>query len=539
MFELLTEQDKNNIACWIDHYAPQNGDGYLRPEHEMGELSYLLRYWNSAKNEFLGKVFGGQLILSRPYTYKTPMDTIYNNMRKKLYRNPSWNRISDFIAQATTHVGCLNELRYGLWELSETYTLANNNCERIFDRLFNTNSQIVVELPNGKSFKIQRTMKPLKLIYKLLEGWADSLGYTEWYSDYENVRIIQSQCLNTADLHGTLCLSIHPLDYMTMSDNENDWTSCMRWRRNGEYSQGTVEMMNSATVVVAYLHNPDKPMTLPNDMPWSNKIWRQLFVVDEAMITEVKPYPYDDENITMTCLEWLKELVGGDFTNMHMEDSGDTITIDDTEKVCFNFDVGFMYSDFGTMSRSHNIAINIPFIKQYCDIDEYTNSYYISINYSGASECMWCGGDITDDWDDEETSGRRICENCYSHIRCSCCGRAIVSDDYYYDADGNIICCNCHDEYYDYDSIREECYHRDCLTTIFLAKDFNIETNTPNLVHGYIQLCDYDIEHFSELNEYFTTKEYHNYHHSWYGVRHYVFVDECTQRGLDLFAYHS
>ena len=38
-----------------------------------------------------------------------------------------------------------------------------------------------------------------------------------------------------------------------MSDNNSGWESCMSWRNNGCYRRGTVEMMNSPYVIVAYL----------------------------------------------------------------------------------------------------------------------------------------------------------------------------------------------------------------------------------------------------------------------------------------------
>ena len=38
-----------------------------------------------------------------------------------------------------------------------------------------------------------------------------------------------------------------------MSDNDYGWDSCMGWMNEGEYRLGTVEMMNSPCIVVAYI----------------------------------------------------------------------------------------------------------------------------------------------------------------------------------------------------------------------------------------------------------------------------------------------
>ena len=91
---------------------------------------------------------------------------------------------------------------------------------------------------------------------------------------FEQMRIKHSQILNKKRLKGTLCLSIHPLDYITISDNNCDWDSCMTWTGDdcpGEYRLGTLEMMNSPSVVVAYLDSKEPYHPLDDGRAWSNK----------------------------------------------------------------------------------------------------------------------------------------------------------------------------------------------------------------------------------------------------------------------------
>ena len=83
-----------------------------------------------------------------------------------------------------------------------------------------------------------------KFIFEHIEYFAAD----EW----EEIRLAHSQIFNTNKMTGTLCLSIHPLDYATASDNDNGWSSCMSWRDDGCYRMGTVEMMNSPMVICAY-----------------------------------------------------------------------------------------------------------------------------------------------------------------------------------------------------------------------------------------------------------------------------------------------
>ena len=44
--------------------------------------------------------------------------------------------------------------------------------------------------------------------------------------DYETVRLAQSQLLNNAFCQGTLTLSISPIDFVSMSDNDCGWAVC-------------------------------------------------------------------------------------------------------------------------------------------------------------------------------------------------------------------------------------------------------------------------------------------------------------------------
>ena len=132
-------------------------------------------------------------------------------------------------------------------------------------------------------------------------------------------------------MDGELCLSIHPMDYMTMSDNDNNWQSCMNWMNNGDYRLGTVECMNSPYVLVAYLHNPNHSMSI-GPYEWNSKHWRELFIIHPEMISEVKGYCFQDENLTNTILMWIKELA---HNNLDWDYDNDEINVTDTNPIPF------------------------------------------------------------------------------------------------------------------------------------------------------------------------------------------------------------
>jgi hypothetical protein len=145
----------------------------------------------------------------------------------------------------------------------------------------------------------------------------------------------------------------------------------MTWQPRGDYCQGTVEMMNSEAVVVAYLEASD-PMTINNEN-WSNKKWRELFIVNKDIITEVKPYPYTNEDLTTKSLNWLRELCAqADFSNYDKNITeyrhGSTFLYGHRE-LRINFYTNMMYNDFG---RVGHLAYINPEIDSH-----YSYEYYI------------------------------------------------------------------------------------------------------------------------------------------------------------------
>lgn len=100
-----------------------------------------------------------------------------------------------------------------------------------------------------KSVTIRRgphadTSKPLELKsdMKLMRMMAKIVDWFELDKEaFEQFRILHSRVLNDRMINADIVLSIHPLDYLTMSDNACDWESCMNWYQGGDYRLGTVE----------------------------------------------------------------------------------------------------------------------------------------------------------------------------------------------------------------------------------------------------------------------------------------------------------
>lgn len=95
-------------------------------------------------------------------------------------------------------------------------------------------------------------------------------------------------------LSGKLCFSVHPLDFLSSSENTYNWRSCHAL--DGEYRAGNLSYMVDNTTFMVYLKGADG-VHLPSfgpDVKWNSKKWRMLIHAqeyDEIMFAG-RQYPF-------------------------------------------------------------------------------------------------------------------------------------------------------------------------------------------------------------------------------------------------------
>ena len=435
LYEILTEEDRKKIEWYIHEFAGFGG-GYT---DMTANLKYILRYWDDSK-EVLYKMLGNNLTISRHVNYNRSMEDMEDDFREYF---TNWNAPGKPFREAF-----LNEIgeltRKNIMTSSQYFDLNSMMyCEELFGNIYNGDSfKLSYE---GKTLMINHGMKIGKLLGKL----CDILNLDR--NEYEKFRIIHSQFLNQKTISGELCLTIHPLDFMTMSDNNCGWNSCMRWQEGGgEYRQGTVEMMNSPIVLEAYLKsNEDMEFYRRGgeSMTWNSKRWRELFIVSDKLLLGIKGYPYENEDLEGICLSWIKKLAEknlgyGPYTkylNKIQNNCYNNIAeLNVNSKVYFQIDTNFMYND---VYSNHNAYVSTKIDLN----EEFTGS--VELNYSGECECMCCGEPLEDYLldDRENTADQLVCANCSGAVKCDKCGD-IVDVDRTYDVNGLTYCEYCYDE---------------------------------------------------------------------------------------------
>lgn len=396
-------------------------------------IERILRVWSSEKNRWLYDMFGQQLTLSKEVSYEPSIEDLcrdYNNFYAKLpYENQE--RIDNFKER---FVNTIQE-KYpepNWYSYSPQYEIAKNLCNKA-TLLRNVMEEIrwcpcTFTNEHDKTVVIDDGMKAMRAITKLCDLYSiDKTGL-------EDLRLLISKVLQKK-VKGVVTISIHPLDYMTMSDNNSSWTSCMSWESHGCYREGTVEMMNSPSVVVAYLKGA-KPFRL-NNIEWNNKTWRSLFIVDPSIgVFSVKNYPYVNHSLTKIVVEWLAELMNSDELDSEIRKyDGDNIFDSNgiSQIARIHFHTNRMYNDFG--ATTHWCIPNKVNV---------TKNNKINYVYSGESMCMNCG-EIDFECNDCEDL---VCIESDVYY-CECCGRRLTRADFHegyaLEYDGDPYCRDCYD----------------------------------------------------------------------------------------------
>jgi hypothetical protein len=273
----------------------------------------------------------------------------------------------------------------------------------------------------GKVLKISPGTKIQRAIQKLLKfyDFPHMNLYEEWRAKISAITTTRTRVV-------PVTLSIHPLDFITASDNECGWSSCMSWRKSGCYSAGILEMMNSNMVLIAYIDSQDKEFIF-NDYKLSNKSWRSFFYVHKQIICAGKNYPYNYDELNLAILKYLQELAK---KNLGWTYQYGPERYKDLWSYRENSDIRnhslYRYNTHGIMISTlgmYNDLVEDKDDKYYCVRNYVDKDLYLQA--SGPAYCLNCGSRLNKNKDGNtydgsfETHGsRKYCGGCSLHLKC-------------------------------------------------------------------------------------------------------------------------
>lgn len=111
-----------------------------------------------------------------------------------------------------------------------------------------------------------------------------------------------SRIIQMNKVSGLLTISVHPLDFLSLSENNHKWRSCHAL--DGEYRAGNLSYMTDTTTAICYLWNGQEEKLEYFSKPWNSKKWRMLLYVSENwdMVFAGRQYPFS----STTALEFIR-----------------------------------------------------------------------------------------------------------------------------------------------------------------------------------------------------------------------------------------
>ena len=479
LIDQLSELDKTRIENYVKTY----GAG----QHFIG-IDKWLASWSHA-NQKLYKLLGNQLIYKEQIRIEKDeemlkkdfsstfriMDNLNDPNHPTFYRMMLFLRIwyEHFITHQHKDYYEANESMYNnFFDLigvlgTDWYVYYKNSIE---NNVFRESTLKIKSPVIKKTFQCQKGSKPIKVLQNVINFIKAEVPdlltkYNErtWNWDYvdktvEDFRIKMSMLTNDKVFKGNFCISIHPMDFITMSDNASGWTSCMNWADEGGggcYHVGTVEMMNSNNVVCCYLESSTpycfgeikfsmadflKPNLIADGVEvwsWNNKKYRVLGYVNKDIIMTGKSYPYYSYPLAEIALNMIKKLAQKnmewtykygiepykDMIHIYSETAMDNnkywVKMKKTTKKNIIWDTKGMYND---MLNDHN------YNHYWCYRNPVKSTRIYSV--SGKAPCLCCGNTVLEarfpngDYNSRyEDTGSVVCETCKDkYFRCSICG---------------------------------------------------------------------------------------------------------------------
>ena len=479
IFERLPDEDKSQFKSYLSHYGDE-GNGTI----SLDRLGYFLRFWDESKEPFF-RAFGEQFIVKKEVRLTKNKDELADEMYVAL-TSSAHQMVRNFVSayrDAVRRVGNDmgdSDMSYRLKSFVEDYEMLADNVYPgpgfTIPGKYTKDGRPLVVNSNCKVVKMLGKIAAaldveLPIMYCSDCGCYYTNGETECgyehgplvkSSGYELFRQAHSQVLNQKQIKGNLCLSIHPLDFITMSDNNCGWTSCMSWMEEpGDYRLGTIEMMNSPCVIVAYVESKE-PMWTPGG-DWNNKRWRQLYIVTREVILGNRQYPYYSDELQGVAIRWIRDLMTqipgyGPYPEETVQLKNDSWNTVRDKKIHFGFHCNYMYNDV------YDFRLAYIADQKLSDDDHYY------CNFSGPAVCTGCGEVIELDEVDAHVVQCRACDG---HWRCDFCGDWHSSYDESYSVDDEYVAC-------------DWCYHNE----LSVCEVCGEHHRNDNVSHIYIQFAD-------------------------------------------------
>lgn len=315
------------------------------------------------------------------------------------------------------------------------------------------NNIVFKDYPLSDDKTIPKGMKLMKAL-KYFEQDQEALEYIQ----NKGSSYIQENCIK-----GTLCFSVHPLDFLSLSENPYHWRSCHAL--DGDYRLGNLSYMMDSSTVICYLRGANNTYLdrFPDDVPWNGKKWRCLmfFSNGHSALFAGRQYPFFAPGaldiIQPALLNSLCKNIGGwtPWCNTHLDNivlqNGEVMELNKTYIPIRNELKALQDIIIDAESSHHynDLLYSSCYEPYYCWDNWSYNEIKLLVGYN--TPCVCCGEAEVNETD------TMICEECFdqeddpqfSVSECNCCGNFVPTEMcYWIENEEALVCPTCFNENY-------------------------------------------------------------------------------------------
>lgn len=452
MYEDIKEAVKEAISYSQEELDPQ--------------IDQLMADWEKNKQKFLDR-FGGPI-------YECPEVMTFNLDQKA--KNIRLNELINYIS-----CNCLNP-DLGIFIEKNKETFFDNRVSDAMDT-----DGVVSGMKLVKSFKFFEDNKEL-------------------LTEFQNRA---SQIIQEDKITGKLCFSVHPLDFLTSSENTHGWRSCHSL--DGQYRAGNLSYIADSVTFMVYIKSENDVYLPAIDQEWNNKKWRMLIyaAMDDSIMFAGRQYPFDAAGV----LEKVRQV----YNNLIKESNPEVCYVNWENEYVTEIGSHSLSSRYfpydGRAESLESIVQNDEYNLAYNDVRNsslYVRPYYNVLRrhflntclhvYPGLSQvkvgarvqCIHCGRSPIN-----RKGGHSMrCDACELEYGgsdnedicvCSVCGQRVFIDDAY-ELDGSgydIVCDRCFDR---------ECFECENCGRFFYNCELNVMRFEDGSVERYCHSCARDKE---------------------------------------------
>lgn len=330
-------------------------------------------------------------------------------------------------------------------------------------------------------------------------------------------------------IKGTLCFSVHPLDFLSSSENTYNWRSCHSL--DGDFRSGNLSYMVDEATFMVYLKGADnvRLSAFPDSIKWNSKKWRMLIHTskDDKLMFAGRQYPFSSKIGIDIVLDIYNNLIGTEFVGYRRKKYGEwksdyvdsyvpvnsdptspPIELDSKYIIFYNqlFDINNVVLEGDTALNYNDVlkssCYKYPYYAILNPFDWYNTDNILKnpILVGGSVKCLHCENEIITT---SETMRCYQCELKYGTEEndnfgyCACCGaRIIVENAAIVGKDEELVCQNC---------LENECFVCDGCGEIYFKTDKHyVKSPITGAPFWFCQDCydefieEYDVEEEEE-----------------------------------------